>query len=115
MRWVLLGTVLTVLLVVLVFGWRGQLSERPPLQIFPDMKIQPKYQRQNYSPFFADQRVARPLVEGTVGYGGQNYEADAGHPTQNPDLLQADDAYYRGRAAGWFGAGRAWVTYIPAR
>ena len=46
---------------------------------------------------------------GTVAFGGADYESDAGSPRQNPDFLQADDAYYRGKQ------GTAWVTRNPLK
>jgi mono/diheme cytochrome c family protein len=42
---------------------------RPPIQIFPDMKVQPKYDPQHESDFFADGRAARKPVQGTVPFG----------------------------------------------
>ena len=46
---------------------------------------------------------------GTVPFGGADYESDAGSPRQNPDFLQADSGYYRGKE------GDAWVTKIPVK
>ena len=48
---------------------RFSLKHRPPIQIFPDMKVQPKYDPQHESDFFADGRAARPPVPGTVPIG----------------------------------------------
>ena len=42
---------------------------QPPIEIFPDMDHQPKYQPQHPSEFFADGRSSRPPVEGTVPIG----------------------------------------------
>ncbi|MCE9609291.1 MAG: cytochrome c [Chthoniobacter sp.] len=46
-------------------------SARPPIEIFPDMDHQPKFQPQHPSGFFADGRAGRQPVDGTVplGYG----------------------------------------------
>src|ERR1041385_5072740 len=137
-RWIVLaGSVLTVAAMLLLFGMRGTLSDRPPLQIFPDMKIQPKYRAQGENRFFADRRDMRTPPTGTVAYGGRNYTADAGSPQRDPDFLQDDDLYYRGAeelklskagesalqaVAGGLGASalleakpRVWVRGIPAR
>ena len=46
---------------------------------------------------------------GTVPFGGADYESDAGSPRENPDLLEGDDRYYRGKQ------GAAWVTQIPVK
>src|SRR5438552_1872192 len=97
MRLIVVGGSLAVVGSLLLFlGVRGTLSSKPPLQIFPDMKLQPTYHAQGENHFFADRRDMRVPVSGTVPYGGRNYLADAGSPTPNPDFLQADDAYYQG-------------------
>jgi mono/diheme cytochrome c family protein len=54
---------------VAVMGLRGQTGTRPPLWIFPDMQEQPKYKPQAQSQFFADGRVQRPPVAGSVPWG----------------------------------------------
>jgi mono/diheme cytochrome c family protein len=41
----------------------------PPIQVFPDMKDQPKYLPQTASRFFSDGRELRPPVPGTVARG----------------------------------------------
>jgi mono/diheme cytochrome c family protein len=46
---------------------------------------------------------------GTISFGGGDYESDAGSPRRNPDFLQADSRYYRGKQ------GDAWVTRIPVK
>ena len=52
-----IGVVLAVVgAIVLVFGVRGNLSRDPPVQIFPDMKLQPTYHAQGENRFFADRR-----------------------------------------------------------
>ncbi len=52
-----------------VFGFRGQTSTRPEIEIFPDMVRQPKVRAQAESNFFADQRGSRKPVDGTVPIG----------------------------------------------
>ncbi len=54
------------LLTVSVMGFRGCKSSRSPLELFPDMDRQPKRLAQAANPFFADGRVDRPKVPGTV-------------------------------------------------
>ena len=44
-------------------------SSEPPIQIFPDMKVQPKYIPQHESDFYADGRDGRAPVPGTVPIG----------------------------------------------
>ena len=66
MRYFLAGFALTIVLVVSVLGFRGHLKRKPPLQIFPDMKIQPKLRPQSSSAFFADGLSSRLPIPGTI-------------------------------------------------
>ena len=54
-----------------ILGFRGSKTTKPPIVVFPDMDFQPKYLAQGESDFFADRRVQRPVVPGTMvrGYG----------------------------------------------
>jgi mono/diheme cytochrome c family protein len=94
---------------VSMMGVRGTISDRRPLLWVPDMVVQPRYHTQGESPFFKDGRVMRTPPAGTVPFGGGDYESDAGSPRMNPDFLQGDDRYYRGKQ------GAAWVTQIPVK
>ena len=94
---------------VSLMGVRGTISDRRPLLWVPDMVVQPRYHTQGESPFFKDGRVMRTPPAGTVPFGGGDYESDAGSPRMNPDFLQGDDRYYRGKQ------GAAWVTQIPVK
>ncbi len=58
----------------------------PPIQIFPDMKDQPKYLPQSASRFFGDGRELLRPVPGTVARG----------------YLKDDDAFYTGMHGGTF-------------
>ena len=95
--------------VVSLMGYRGTVSERRPFVIIPDQVVQPRYEPQGESAFFKDERVLRTPPAGTVPFGGADYQSDAGSPRENPDFLQADDRYYRGKQ------GTAWVTTIPVK
>ncbi len=66
MRYFLITLLLITAAVVSVAGVRGALSRKPPLEVFPDMKRQPKLRPQKPSAFFADQRDSRLPVAGTV-------------------------------------------------
>jgi mono/diheme cytochrome c family protein len=66
MRYFLIGLFLVVVLVVGMAGFRGHISRQPPLEILPDMAIQPKLRPQTVSPFFADQMSSRLPVAGTI-------------------------------------------------
>src|SRR4028118_58511 len=60
---------LVILAVIAFAGFRGQKMKHTPIEIFPDMDHQPKFQPQHRSDFFADGRAARPTVPGTVPLG----------------------------------------------
>jgi mono/diheme cytochrome c family protein len=109
MRVVIVVLVLVTGVFVSLMGVRGTISDRRPLVIVPDMVVQPMYKAQGESKFFKDGRAMRTPPAGTVPFGGADYESDAGSPRMNPDLLQEDDRYYRGKQ------GTAWVTRIPVK
>lgn len=92
MRYVYLATFFVVVLTVGILGFRGSISSRPPLEVFPDMDRQPKLRPQDASTFFADGRADRPLPAGVVSRGS----------------LRADAAVYQGRTAGG-----DWVRGVP--
>ncbi len=72
----------TILLVLTsIAGLTGCLSpsrDTPPLQIWDDMKAQPKYKPQQQSGLFSDKRSSRRPPEGTVAVGQLNAD-DASH------------------------------------
>ncbi len=76
----------------LVAKARTSKSEQPRWHIFPDMDFQPKGTAQAKSDLFADGRVSRMPVAGTVARGH----------------LKADDHFYRGIDGG------QWATSFPA-
>ena len=98
--------------VVAVAGFRNEKSVKPPLQIFPDMKWQPRYDAQHESGFYADSRAARPPVPGTVPLGyvlpksyyttGANNNAAVKEPGAFSD---APDYFNTGKFAGVYGDG----------
>jgi mono/diheme cytochrome c family protein len=69
MRYFLVIVLLVVVGVVSLAGFRGQVSRRPPLEIFPDMKRQPRLRPQKPNPFFSDARSSRLPVPGTIARG----------------------------------------------
>ena len=76
-------------LVLSVFVLAGCGSRRtPPIQVFSDMKQQPKYLPQAESGFFGDGRALRRPVAGTVARG----------------FLKEDDAFYSGKRDGAYAA-----------
>jgi mono/diheme cytochrome c family protein len=83
MRYAYLILALLVAGTVSILGFRGSVTTKPPLEVFPDMDHQPKYKAQARSAFFADGRVDRPLPVGAVARGD----------------LRADDHLYTGKNA----------------
>jgi mono/diheme cytochrome c family protein len=109
MRVVIVVLVVLTGVIVSLLGFRGSVSDRRPVIFVPDMVVQSRYGAQGESSFFKDGRAMRTPPDGTVPFGGADYESDAGSPRENPDLLAADDGYYRGKQ------GTAWVTRIPVK
>lgn len=79
----------------------GHKSTLPPLQIFPDMKHQPKFQPQHTSSFFADGRAARLPIPGTVPIGynvaGAYYQLSANNVSDTASFGGAPDYYNTGK------------------
>lgn len=89
MRYAYLALFFVVVATVSVMGFRGSISTKPPLEVFPDMDRQPKYKHQAASRFFADGRADRPTPAGVVAFGRSN-------GVQEEKFLAADDHHYRG-------------------
>lgn len=68
----------------LLSSCRGQPSDQPPVNVVPDMDMQPKFKAQSSNPFFADGRAMRPLVPGVVAVGH----------------LDEDDGMFQGKVDG---------------
>ena len=52
--------------IVSIMGFRGDLTENTPIEVFPDMDRQAKYKSQTKNPFFGDNRADRLPVIGTA-------------------------------------------------
>jgi mono/diheme cytochrome c family protein len=101
-----LGTVT----VLALAGFRGTKSPLPPLEIFPDMDHQPKYQPQHPTTFFEDGRAARKPIPGTVpmGYVLPNRYLQAGAKNTKSDTLgftKLNDYVNTGRIGDFYGDG----------
>lgn len=85
---------------VVLAGCRGDRSDEPPRQFFPDMEDTARWNPQAGSGFFADGRTMRPPVEGTVAHSRWAYHEAGTMPepfnADRRDLLGEDDAFYRG-------------------
>jgi mono/diheme cytochrome c family protein len=69
MRYALLLLGLIAVLVMIIAGKRGDVSRRPPLEIFPDMIRQPKLRPQTGNGTFTDGFSSQLPVVGTVARG----------------------------------------------
>jgi mono/diheme cytochrome c family protein len=69
MRYFLLVFGVIVLSVLVVAGKRGDLSRRPPIELFPDMDRQPKLRPQAANSFFKDGLSSQPPIAGTIARG----------------------------------------------
>ena len=69
MKYILLLLGLTAVLVMVVAGKRGDMSRRPPIEVFPDMDRQPKLRPQAGNDFFKDGLSSQLPVAGTVARG----------------------------------------------
>ena len=102
--------------IIAVFGFRGQTSTGPPLELFPDMVRQMKVRAQAPLNFFADGRGSRLPVGGTIPIG---YEMPK--PETTASLAAAVGPYTHPRAgfsAGtdYYNTGKMrdhWGTGIP--
>ncbi len=99
MRYAYYTLAFVVVLLLSVMGFRGMVSTRPPIEVFPDMDHQAKYKPQAESKFFADGRADRPIPAGAVPFARDAVHAD-------PAFLKADDFHYDGKLPdGTFGRG----------
>jgi mono/diheme cytochrome c family protein len=94
---------------VAVAGFRGQRSSQPPIEIFPDMDHQPKFQPQHPNRFFADNRSSRKPVEGTVPLGytihGTYYQTGASNQNPASHFTVQPDYYNTGKMQDAYGDG----------
>jgi cytochrome c5 len=103
--------------ILAVFGFRGQTSTGPPLEVFPDMVRQMKVRAQAPLNFFADGRGPRLPVAGTVPIG---YEMPTKSETLNTSVA-AIGSYSHPRASfsagtDYYNTGKMgdhWGTGIP--
>lgn len=79
-------------------GCRGERTNKPPRQFFPDMDDQPKYKAQRESTFFADGRSMRQPVRGTVPFGPHAFTASfMGHDfADRAGFLKDDPVFFTG-------------------
>ena len=104
--------ILAVIAVVSLAGFRGTHSPKEPIEIFPDMVRNPRYDPQHETDFFADARAGRAPLPGTVPLGytlphaylstGANNNAQDQQPA---GFSNAPDYLNSGRITGMYGDG----------
>src|SRR3954464_1000987 len=109
LRYFFLSFIVVVVCVVTLAGFRGRKSALPPVQIFPDMKQQPRFDPQHESSFFADGRAERQHPAGTVpmGYNIPNgyYQLAANNISASAGFTAAPDYYNTGKMGDVYGDG----------
>lgn len=87
-------------------GCRGDRTDKPPHQFFPDLDDQPKLKPQSESVFFEDGHSQRLPVEGIVAFGSDSViphgeeEWVESYSKDRDDMLKADETYYFGLVSG---------------
>lgn len=105
MRYFFLAYAVIALLVVGIFGVRGQKSALPPIQIFPDMDDQDKVKAQVPSTFFADGMGSRMPVAGTQPRGfNPDGESEIGGIPEH-EFGGLDIYYHTGQIGDYYGTG----------
>lgn len=98
MRYFFLAYALIIVMVISLFGFRGQLFSGTPLQIFPDMDTQDKVKTQSVSSFFADGMGSRKPVPGTLPRG---FEPDG----SGVSFGNSESYYHTGKLGDAYGNG----------
>src|SRR5688572_32060613 len=80
MRYFLLIFGLAIVTVMLIAGKRGDISRKPPIEVFPDMDRMPKLRPQAANSFFKNGMSSQLPVAGTVARGSawQDVPANTG-------------------------------------
>ena len=99
MRYFFLAYALVAILVVGVFGLRGDKFSEPPIRIFPDMDEQDKIKAQSRDDFFADGLGSRRPVEGTQPQSIGGTDAEFGAATGYLSTGAVDEFYANGLPA----------------
>jgi len=110
LRYFFIAFILITVAIVSLAGFRGEKSPLPPVQIFPDMKVQPRYDPQHTSTFFADGSAGRKPVSGTIPLGytlpGSFLQAGAKNATIKPTgFTDQPDYYNTGKIGDSYGDG----------
>lgn len=105
MRYFFLAYALIALLVVGLFGVRGQKFSKPPIRIFPDMDEQDKVKAQKADAFFADNHGSRLPVTQTQPRGlNESGSMELGGIPEY-EFGGQTGYYYTGHVGDYFGTG----------
>lgn len=105
MRYFFLAYALIALLVVGIFGLRGQKFNKPPIRIFPDMDAQDKLRAQQPDAFFADGHGGRLPVVGTQPRGLNPDGATVIGGIPEYEFGGQSGYYYTGQIGEYYGVG----------
>jgi len=110
LRYFFIAFILITVAIVSLAGFRGEKFSEPPVQIFPDMKVQPRYDPQHTSTFFADGSAGRKPVSGTIPLGytlpGSFLQAGAKNGAIQPTgFANQPDYYNTGKIGDSYGDG----------
>ncbi len=98
-------------------GCRGDRSDKPPHQFFPDMDDMPRWKPQSETPFYANGRTMREPPANVVAYGRETVTGDEswGKPwaAQRASLLREGQAVYLGIAGANADGTPKYVDRIP--
>jgi len=99
MKYFFLSFLAVVLLIVGIFGVRGDKFSQPPIEVFPDMDDQDKVKAQKPNGFFADGMGSRKPILGTIPHS-------ADEDILTVDFSEGRDGYYfSGELEGTYGNG----------
>ncbi|MDQ8194195.1 cytochrome c [Coraliomargarita sp. SDUM461004] len=99
--------VFAIIAAVSILGFRGSVSTKPPLEVFPDMDRQARYKPQAENEFFADGRNDRPVPAGTVARGDYFNHVEV-FSSDFEDTRLGDAVFNQGKNADG-----SWVETIP--
>ena len=105
MRYFFLIYALIALLVVGIFGIRGQKFSKPPVRIFPDMDEQDKIRAQKPDAFFADGHGSRLPIAQTQPRGFNEEGAKSIGGISEYEFGGQSGYYYTGEVGDYYGSG----------
>jgi mono/diheme cytochrome c family protein len=105
MRYFFLVYALIAILVVGIFGLRGQKFAKPPVRIFPDMDEQDKLKAQRPDPFFSDGHGGRLPVAQTQPRGFNEGGSTSIGNIPEYEFGGQSGYYFTGHVGDYFGSG----------